>query len=65
MARNCAKNKIDHDNKWYMYKVESILENERHTVFMDFEIQTGELIPVGRQRQVFINKKKKKNLLFR
>ena len=30
--------KIDHTNKWYLHKPESILKNKTHKLFGDFEI---------------------------
>ena len=43
-----------------MYKQESILDNETHTILWDFEIQMGCLMSGKRSNQVLI--KKKKNL---
>ena len=36
----CKKLKFDHINKWYMYKPESIRENEKHEILLDFEMKT-------------------------
>ena len=40
------KSKFDYMNEWYMYKPESILENETHKILWDFQIQKEHLIPV-------------------
>ena len=37
----CKKFKFDHTNKWYINKPESVLENETHKLFWDFEIKNG------------------------
>ena len=36
----CKKLKFDHTTKWYMHKLETVLENETHKILWDFEIQT-------------------------
>ena len=36
----CKKLKLDHTNKLYMHKKESLQENEIRKLFWDFEIQT-------------------------
>ena len=38
------KFKSDHTNKWYIYNLELVLENEMHKILWDFEIQTDHLI---------------------
>ena len=38
------KLKFDHTNKWYMYNLESIHENEMFEVLREFEMQTDHLI---------------------
>ena len=35
----CKELKIYHTTKWYMHKPESLLENEMHIIFWDFEIK--------------------------
>ena len=45
----CKKLKFDHKNKWYMYNSESFLENEKHKILCDFEIQTDYLISARQQ----------------
>ena len=40
----CKKLKFAHMNRWYMHKPESLLENEMHKPFRDFETQTDHLI---------------------
>ena len=52
------KLKFEHTTKWYMHKLESILENEMHKILWDFEIQTDPLIPAWKPDLVIINKKK-------
>ena len=47
-------------NKWYLYNLESIQENETHKVLWDFEIQTDHLISGKWPNLVIINKKKKR-----
>ena len=56
----CKRLKLDNTHKWYLHKQESVLENERHKILWDFEIQTDCSIPVRRPNQVSINKKEKK-----
>ena len=51
------KLKFDHTNKWYLYKAESVLENEMQEILWDFEIQTGQLIPTRRPDRVTAYKK--------
>ena len=41
---NCRKLKFDHITKWYMHKPESVLKNETHKNFQDFDIQTDHLL---------------------
>ena len=41
----CKKFKFDHSTKWYMHKLESILEKETHRILLHFKIQTDPLIP--------------------
>ena len=43
-----------------MHKPESILENEAHKILLNFQVQTGHLIPARRPDVVILNKKKKK-----
>ena len=40
----CKKMKFDHPTKWYIYKQESVLENETYKILWDFEIQINHLI---------------------
>ena len=54
----CKKLKFDHSNKWYMHNPESVLENETHELFWDFEIQTDHQISARRPELIVINKKK-------
>ena len=49
-----------------MYKPKAVLENEIHTILMNFEIQIDSLLPARRPDLLIINynplkKKKKKN----
>ena len=48
---------IDHKNKWYMHKPESVLENERHKIPWDSEIETDHLDPTRRLDLMVIIKK--------
>ena len=50
----CKKIKFDHTNKWYMHNPESVLENERHKLLWDFEIQTDHLISAMRPDLVIV-----------
>ena len=52
----CKKLKFDHMNKWCRHK-ESVLKNETHRLFWDFEIQTDHLISARRPDLVIVNKK--------
>ena len=52
----CKKLKFDHTTKWYIYKSESILENEMHQILWDFEIETA----LAKQPEVVTVKKKEK-----
>ena len=54
------KLKFDHNAKWYMHKLESILENETHKIRWDFEIQTDHLISARWPDLVIIRKRIKK-----
>ena len=40
----CKKFEFAHTNKWYLLNSESILENETHNLFWDFDIQMDHLI---------------------
>ena len=55
----CKKLNFEHTTKWHMHKLESVLENETHTILWDFEIKTDQLIPVRRSDLVLINKKER------
>ena len=35
----CKKLNFDHTPRWYMHKLESVLENETHELFWNFEIK--------------------------
>ena len=54
------KFKFDHSNKWYMYNLTFVLENEIHKLLWDFDIQTDHLISSRRPDLIIINKRKKK-----
>ena len=56
----CKKFKFDHTNKWYMHNPASVLENAKHKLLWDFNIQTDHLIPARRPDLIIINRKKKK-----
>ena len=53
----CQKSKFDHTNKWYMYNLESVLENETNKVLWNFEIQTDHLILVRQPDLVIVKKR--------
>ena len=53
----CKRLKLDHTNKWYIHKPESILENEINKILRDSEIQTDHLIPARKPNLVLITKK--------
>ena len=57
---HCKKFRYNHTIKWYMYNPESVLENEMHKIFWDFEIQTDPLVSARQPDLVIVNKKKKK-----
>ena len=59
----CKRWKFDHSTKWYMYKIESVRENETHKIVSDFEIQTDLLIPTWKPDLEIINEKKKRENL--
>ena len=40
----CQKFQFDRTNKWYMYNITPVLENDTHKILWDFEIQTDYLI---------------------
>ena len=40
----CKKLKFDNNTKWYMHKLEFVLENETHKIHWNFNIQTDQLI---------------------
>ena len=44
----CKKFKFHHTNKWYMHNPVSVLENDRHKLIWDFDIQTDHLISARR-----------------
>ena len=56
----CKRLNIDHNTKWYIYKPESVLENETHKILWDFEIQTNHLILARKPDQILMNTKKKR-----
>ena len=55
----CEKFKFDHANKWYMHNPAAVLENDKHKLLWDFDIQTDHLISARRRDLIIINKKKK------
>ena len=56
----CKKIKFDQTAKWYMYKQESVPENETYKILWDFEMQTDLQIPTRRPDLMIMEKKKKK-----
>ena len=55
----CKKFKFDHTSKWYMHNPAPVLENDRHKLLWDFNIQTDHLIPARRPDLIIINKRKR------
>ena len=55
----CKRLNIDHIDKFYPHKRESVLENEMHKILWDFEILLDHLILVRRPDLILINKKKR------
>ena len=53
------KLKFNNTVKWYMYKPESVYENEKHTFLWEFEIQMDDPTLVRKPNLVLINKEKK------
>ena len=53
----CKKFKFDHTTKWYMHKLESILENEMNKILGDLKTQSDHLILVRKPDLVLIKKK--------
>ena len=53
------KFKFDHTTKWYVHNLEPVLENETHTILLDFEVQTDHVISARRPELVIVYKKKK------
>ena len=51
------KFKLDHSNKWYMYNLAPVLENDTHKFVCDFDIHTDHLISARRPDLIIINKK--------
>ena len=54
----CKKLKFDHTYKWYMHRLESVLENVTHKILWDFVIQTDHLMLTRRLDLMIINTKK-------
>ena len=50
--------KIDYMNMWFMHNLEYILENKKHKLLWDYEIQTDHLIS-AKWLYVVIDKKKR------
>ena len=48
---------FDYTNKWYMFNLEFVLENEMQKILWDFEIQMDHLISVRRPDLVIVKKK--------
>ena len=53
------KLKFDQTVRWYMYKTESVLENEKHKILWDFEIQRDHLISSRKLDLTIVNKERK------
>ena len=56
----CKTFQFDRTNKWYMHNRTSVLENDTHKLFRDFDIQTDHLISARRPDLTIIKKKRKK-----
>ena len=56
------KFKFDHANKWYMHKPSPVLENDKHKLLRDFNIQTDHQISARRPDLIISNKKKSTKL---
>ena len=54
----CKKFKFVPKNKCYMHKPKSVLENKRHKILWDFEMQTSRLILTRRPVLDIVNKNK-------
>ena len=52
--------KLDHADKWYIHRLESVLGNETHKIFWDFETQTDHPIADRKPDLEIINKKNKR-----
>ena len=55
--------KFDHVDRWYMYKQESVINNESHKVLFNFAIQADYPIPIRRPNKELSIKKKRVCLL--
>ncbi|MUZ80509.1 hypothetical protein GLN52_23935 [Shigella flexneri] len=55
----CKRLRFEHTDKWYKHKPEPVLENERHNILWDIEIQTDKLITARRPDMIIVNKKEK------
>ena len=55
----CKKLKLDHSNKWYLHNTKSVLVNDTHKLFWNFEIQTDPLISARQPELIIINKKER------
>ena len=53
----CWRVDFDHYEKWYIHKLEYILENKTRKFLWDFEIKTNYKIQIGRFYLVLIKKK--------
>ena len=53
----CKKCKFEHTNRWYMQNPAHILDNDKHKLLWDFNIQTDHLIPARRPDLIIIHKK--------
>ena len=51
-------------NKWYMHDPESVLENETHKVFLDFDKQANQLISAREQALMIVNKKGREHVQY-
>ena len=51
----CKKFKFDHTNKWYIHNQSPVLENKTHTLLLDVDIYTDNLISARRPDIIIIN----------
>ena len=55
----CQRLKLEHTDKLYIHKPESVQENETHEILWDYEIEKNHSILTKRPNLISINKKKR------